>query len=203
MLVENEQKYQFHQFDEASTMPLLDEFSVMEPTPSKQDQKDIDLLQTTGIIAAVAGVAAFLANALPLGLSEFTPILAVSGLVALAVGAGKVISRLFKKRKLDLPAITVKQKTERSTTTNNTTTTVGSFFNSFNIGGSKRLAKSMTDRVFMGVCGGIAESSSIPSSLLRIIFIIAFAASGGTAMLVYFLAAFFMPNGDQPPALKK
>jgi phage shock protein PspC (stress-responsive transcriptional regulator) len=201
MLIENEQKYQFDQFHEASTMPLLDEFSVMEPTPSKQDQKDIDVLQNTGIVAAVAGLATFLATNLNFGLMEFTPLLAVSGLVALGIGATRVIGRLLKKRKLNLPPITVKQKTESRANASTAASTAG-FLSSFNLTGSKGLVKSMKDRVFMGVCGGLAESSGIPSSLLRIIFIIAFAASGGTAMLIYFLAAFLMPNGDQP-ALKR
>lgn len=201
MLIENEQKYQFDQFHEASTMPLLDEFSVMEPVPSKEDQKDIDVLQNTGIVAAVAGLGVFLASNLNVGLMEFTPLLAVTGLVALGIGATRVIGRLLKKRKLNLPPITVKQKTEARANATTSASTAG-FLSSFNLVGSKRLVKSMKDRVFMGVCGGLAESSGIPSSLLRIIFIIAFAASGGTAMLVYFLAAFLMPNGDQP-ALKR
>lgn len=199
MLIENEQKYHFDQFHEASSMPLLDEFSVMEPTPNKQDQRDIDVLQTTGIIAGVAGVGAFLASALDMGLAEFTPILAVAGIVAMGIGAVKVIGRLLRKRKLSLPPITVKQKTE-SRVNSATASSSASFLDSFKLSGSKGLTKSMSDKVFMGVCGGLAESSSIPSSLLRMIFIIAFAASGGTAMLVYFLAAFLMPNGDPAPA---
>jgi phage shock protein C len=203
MLVENEQKYQFDQFHEASSMPLLDEFSVMEVTPNQQDQKDIDLLQTTGIIAAVAGTGAFLASALDMGLAEFTPILIIAGVISMAVGGFKVLGRLFKKRKLDLPPITVKTKTEARSQAS-TTNSIGGFLDSFKLSPNRRLSKSMTDRVFMGVCGGIAESSSIPSSLLRIIFIIAFAASGGTAMLVYFLAAFLMPNNeDQQKVLKR
>jgi len=54
----------------------------------------------------------------------------------------------------------------------------------------KRLCKSSTDKVFTGVCGGIAEYFSIDSFIVRLIFVL---TSGGTG-IIYLILALFLPK---------
>jgi phage shock protein PspC (stress-responsive transcriptional regulator) len=56
----------------------------------------------------------------------------------------------------------------------------------------KRLCKSSTDKVFTGVCGGIAEYFNINSAIVRLIFIF---TSGGTG-IIYLLLALFLSDDD-------
>lgn len=53
----------------------------------------------------------------------------------------------------------------------------------------KKLRKSSTDRIFAGVCGGIAEFFDIPAIAVRILFVL-FAPS----LLFYILLAIIMPE---------
>ncbi|MDQ0507941.1 DNA-binding transcriptional activator PspC [Aedoeadaptatus ivorii] len=57
----------------------------------------------------------------------------------------------------------------------------------------KRLTRSTTDRVFAGVCGGIAEYFGIDSNLVRILWVL-FALGGGSGLLVYILCAVLIPE---------
>lgn len=57
----------------------------------------------------------------------------------------------------------------------------------------KRLTRSTTDRVFAGVCGGIAEYFGIDSNLVRILWVL-FALGGGSGLLVYILCAVLIPR---------
>jgi len=54
---------------------------------------------------------------------------------------------------------------------------------------AKRLCKSNRNRVFMGVCGGIAEYFGIDPLIVRLIFVF---TSGGT-LIVYLILALFLP----------
>jgi phage shock protein C len=56
----------------------------------------------------------------------------------------------------------------------------------------KRLCKSNTDKVFAGVCGGIAEFFNINSLIVRLIFVF---TSGGT-FIIYLILALFLPYGN-------
>jgi phage shock protein C len=60
----------------------------------------------------------------------------------------------------------------------------------------KRLYKSRKNKVFAGVCGGIAEYFDIDPVLVRLIFIL-FLFIGGSAIIAYIIGAIIMPN---PPA---
>ena len=55
-----------------------------------------------------------------------------------------------------------------------------------------QLKLSKTDRVLGGVLGGIAEFSSLPSSLLRIVFVICVFLGIGTPILLYILTWILM-----------
>jgi phage shock protein C len=69
----------------------------------------------------------------------------------------------------------------------------------------KRLHRSRSDRVFAGVCGGLAEYFGVDAVLLRIVAV-ALALSGGAGFLLYLIAWIAMPEdapgefGGRPPA---
>ncbi len=64
----------------------------------------------------------------------------------------------------------------------------------------KKLYRSRTDRIFAGVCGGLAEYFHIDPLIVRLIFI--FLTIGhGAGLLIYILMAIFVPreSGDAAP----
>lgn len=60
----------------------------------------------------------------------------------------------------------------------------------------KRLQRSVRDRVFSGVCGGMGEYFGISSVLVRLAFVFWGLASFGMAVLLYLICAFIIPEGD-------
>lgn len=67
---------------------------------------------------------------------------------------------------------------------------------------TKRLTKSATDRKISGVCGGIAEYFNADPTIVRLIWA-AFTIFGGSGIILYILAAIFMPEPvhyDSPPS---
>ena len=54
----------------------------------------------------------------------------------------------------------------------------------------KKLTKSRIDKVFFGVCGGIADYFGISAFIVRLIFVF---ASGGLVTL-YIILAIFLPD---------
>ncbi len=58
----------------------------------------------------------------------------------------------------------------------------------------KQLFKSSTNRVICGVCGGIGEYFRIDPTVIRLIWVILSAASFGTGLLIYIVAAVIMPE---------
>lgn len=54
------------------------------------------------------------------------------------------------------------------------------------------LHRSSTDRVFAGVCGGIAETFNIDSSTVRLVTVLLF-LFGGMSLWVYIIAALLLP----------
>ena len=60
----------------------------------------------------------------------------------------------------------------------------------------KTFVKSRTNRKIFGVCGGIGEAFGIDPTLVRIAFVVALIAAGGTAIPIYLLLAWLMPNPE-------
>lgn len=58
----------------------------------------------------------------------------------------------------------------------------------------KKLCKSNVDRKICGVCGGIAEYFNIDSTIVRLVFVALGIGSIGTGILLYFIAAFVIPD---------
>jgi len=56
----------------------------------------------------------------------------------------------------------------------------------------KRLKRSITDKVILGVCGGIAKYFNIDPSLVRIGWVI-FTLLGGSGIIAYIICALIIP----------
>ncbi len=62
-------------------------------------------------------------------------------------------------------------------------------------GGAPRLTRSSTDRIFFGVCGGIARYMGIDPTLVRILYaLITFFAFIVPGTITYFILAFVIPS---------
>lgn len=57
-----------------------------------------------------------------------------------------------------------------------------------------KLYRSSRNRMLTGLIGGISENLGFSSTLLRIIFFISIFATGGTSLLIYFIAALVVPK---------
>jgi phage shock protein C len=58
----------------------------------------------------------------------------------------------------------------------------------------KKLAKSLSDKVLFGVCGGLAEYLGWDSTLVRVLFVILTLAGVGSPILIYIILAIIMPS---------
>lgn len=65
----------------------------------------------------------------------------------------------------------------------------------------EHLYKSRTNKVFAGVCGGVAEYFKADPTLIRLAWALAFFV-GGTGFILYILAMIIMPDGPGAPAGK-
>ncbi len=61
----------------------------------------------------------------------------------------------------------------------------------------RRLYRSLRDRKLAGICGGLGEFFDIDPVLIRLLWIIAFFATNGLALLVYVIAIFIIPNNPE------
>ncbi|ETT55829.1 PspC domain-containing protein [Paenibacillus sp. FSL H7-689] len=57
-----------------------------------------------------------------------------------------------------------------------------------------KLYRSARNRRLTGLIGGISENLGLSTTLLRIIFFISIFATGGTSLLIYFIAALVVPK---------
>jgi len=60
---------------------------------------------------------------------------------------------------------------------------------------SKRLARSCSDKLFLGVCGGLGENLDIDSNLIRSFFVL-LAMASGIGVILYIVFYFIMPNEE-------
>jgi len=63
----------------------------------------------------------------------------------------------------------------------------------------QRLARSSSDKVIAGVCGGLGEHTGVPAWTWRLMFVFAFICFG-TGALLYILMWIFMPAAAASPA---
>ena len=60
----------------------------------------------------------------------------------------------------------------------------------------KKIMRSKSNRVFLGVCGGLAEYFNIDANIIRIIWFILAIPSFGTLTFVYILCGVIIPEDD-------
>lgn len=60
----------------------------------------------------------------------------------------------------------------------------------------KKLCKSSTDKIFLGVCGGLGEYFGVSTSMIRILWLIAILFFG-TGFLAYFILMLIMPQSHE------
>ena len=188
---------------------MMDDLELIREEAPEELERDNRSFMISGIIATLAGIGIFLGmNADKLGLSaikeDFFPFVVMAGIGALSFGLVKGFRKIFRKGNLSLPSLQIRRKT----TPNHKATTKrgGLFSRPANFAReafrrpNRKLAKSNSNRVFMGVAGGLAEHSGMSSSLIRLLFIGAFAISGGAAAFIYFALGIFLPvkNNAQP-----
>lgn len=58
----------------------------------------------------------------------------------------------------------------------------------------RKLTRSTSNRVIMGVCGGLAEYFNIDAIIIRIIWVMAAIPSFGTMAIVYFICGLVIPE---------
>lgn len=63
----------------------------------------------------------------------------------------------------------------------------------------KRLERSRSQRILMGVCGGLAEYLRVDPDLVRVIWILS-VLCGGIGIIPYVVAIFLLPEGDEEVA---
>jgi len=65
----------------------------------------------------------------------------------------------------------------------------------------RRLTRSVRDRYVGGVCGGVAHYLNIDATLVRLSAVALTVLTGGAPILIYIVALFLLPDGDQgdPP----
>ncbi|MGP1361558.1 MAG: PspC domain-containing protein [Candidatus Fimenecus sp.] len=61
----------------------------------------------------------------------------------------------------------------------------------------KKLYRSSSDKMWLGVLGGLAEYFEVDSTLVRLVFsVISFFMGGFGGLILYFIAAAIMPTSD-------
>jgi len=65
---------------------------------------------------------------------------------------------------------------------------------------NKKLHRSKNDKIFAGICGGLAEYFEIDATIIRLLFIL-IVAFGGSGILIYLLLWLVMPRSQSEPAV--
>lgn len=197
--------FQFEQFVESTSMPgMMDDLEMIREENPTELTRDNRGFLIAGVISALAGVGLFLGmNAGALGLSSlmpsenWIPAVVMGGVAALGYGLIKGFRKVFRRKNLNLPSLQIRRKTPKSIEARRQQSTAPrtrTFSASEAYRPNNKLAKSKSDKVFLGVAGGLAKHSGISSSLIRLAFIAAFAITGGSAALIYMALGLFLPN---------
>ncbi len=207
MYQESVNHYTFEDFAESTSMPgMMDDLELISEEAPEELKKDNRAFRTAGLISIFAGIGLFIGmNLDKLGLADVIsakaaiPYILTAGIGALGFGLIKGFRKIFRKKKLNLPLLQIRRKTpghisarEAESYQRNPTPPSIPLQETFRR--NRNLSKSYKDRVFMGVAGGLAEHSGIPSSIIRMLFIGLFAISGGTAAFIYVLLGMFLPR---------
>jgi phage shock protein PspC (stress-responsive transcriptional regulator) len=192
------QRRNYEEFITGYTLPSADDLDLMEREDNEvpeEVKRDNRRLWFAGLASLIAGVGIFAASNYGM-LTQALPWFIGAGVVGLGVGVMRLMGKVFRKKTLSLPMVELRRKTEKNAVTQDAMSTFAAS------GRSGKLTKSETDKVFMGVSGGLAAHSGISSTLIRIAWIIAFGLTSGMAGLLYVAMGLFMPaapNNQLPP----
>jgi phage shock protein C len=64
------------------------------------------------------------------------------------------------------------------------------------LGRSRDWFRSRSDRMMAGVAGGLAEEFGLPTTIVRLGFVLLTIFTGGTGLILYAVLWFVMPEGD-------
>ena len=191
-------------FGEISTPQFEEDIEAIRQAEKKLNREG-NTLTGAGLIAFGTGLALLLLQGFGVIGSTFPvwgTLLAAAGIGAAGFGLLKILGKL-RKKSLDFPLLKKIKKAvrqQRSQTRSqgppvrNATTAksnTGVFEETYV---RNKLTKSNTNKVFMGVCGGIAEYAGISPSLMRLVFLIGLMLSAGVIIPVYLILAIFLPN---------
>lgn len=209
MYEESVNEYHFDQFMESNSLPgMMDDLEVIREESPEELKRDNAAFRTTGIISILAGIGLLIGmNADKLGLGNLIaaekviPFVLFGGIAALGFGLLKGFRKIFRRGKLNLPALQIRRKTLRTTPPDIRQRQQRQMGpppltqEAFRPG--RKLRKSLKNRVFLGVAGGLAEHSGISATIIRLLFIAGFAISGGTAAMIYIALGLFLKNQDK------
>ena len=179
----------YQDFLSGYSMPSSDDLDLMEREDNEvpmEVQRDNRRLWFAGILSLIAGAGIFAASNFQF-LSSFLPYFVVAGATGLGVGVFRLMRKVFSKKTLTLPKLELRRKSEKKTQNAMSTFSTPRQRTS-------RLTKSDSDKVFMGVSGGLGAYSGINSTLIRAAWIIAFAATSGVAAVLYIFMGLLMAS---------
>jgi len=205
MYQESIQNYNFDDFVESTSMPgMMDDLELITEEKPEEMKKDNATFRAVGIISVLSGLGLFLGmNAETFGLNELfdvkqiIPAVLGVGIAALGIGLVKGFKKIFRRGNLNLPSLQIRRKTPAHISAREgqrQRQQPPALPREETFRRNRKLSKSIKDKVFMGVAGGLAEHSGISASLIRMLFIGAFAFSGGTAAFIYMLLGIFLPT---------
>ncbi len=155
----------------------------------KRLRRNSAIFTLAGLSALIGAGGLFALTNLPAtGLGSLLAGLAIGGTAALGIGAFNLLRKAIGKPTLRFPKL---QMLRKSMETGRVEPGLRPFAETNYL--KKKLSKSDTDRVFFGVCGGLAEFASASPTLIRALFVLAFFFSMGTVTLAYFALALLMP----------
>lgn len=171
----------------------------------KKLQKDGNAFTIAGLLAFGTGLSLFIMSLVGLEFAGWMALLAIGGMAGLGFGMIKLLAKISKKS-IKFPLLRKIKKAIRQQRSGNFQETaqapprsqaMGRQADSNVFEGSyvrKKLGKSTTNKVFAGVCGGIAEYAGISPSFMRFVFLIGLMMSAGVIIPVYAILALFLPS---------
>lgn len=175
-------QYSFEHFPESDPLSNPDFTNLVREEDPKALARDNNGFAIAGLITLAAGAGMLLTLNFEGPFQRFFPAFMVGGAVAGLFGLTKAYLKIFRKKKLSLPSLTVKRKVIK----NASPTMVAETFK------SRKLRKSFRNKVFMGVADGLARYLGKSPALIRLLFIMAFFFSGGMISFLYFGLAFWL-----------
>lgn len=201
---------------------MYDDIEQIRERQSEEEKTQQNKLSLAGIMAILAGIGMALigfGSGLVAGdLGEFLlPMLSIVGFASLGYGLYKTVKLAFRKKELDFPTLNVYRKRKpktaeelaheaaakanartrsRSRSRRARAAEVRGTYSQVSGGSKRRVRRSLRNKVFTGLAGGIAEYLGVSPWLVRFAFIM-LSSFGGVAVFLYlFLSIAIPPDYD-------